>query len=323
METKTLRLSLTMILLLIIALPISTALCADEGTSSGTATVGNSTPTVTNSDIWNMAETSSVNNTEIIVDTEYHINCTVTDNNQLNDLENVTFIIWEDTYADEGSADSNVNHYTFAYLNDTDAWDEIGPDAGGNSHLISANCSDPADHSQTSGEFKLAFKLHATANHTDSNSWVTKIIANDDQSNGTQQIIVFGVAFAFDITVDDASHGWTGLTAGQNDIQITNPVDNDIDITITCNDEFDVQAKGDGDLTSGSNTIGLGNVTIHKDTLGSSISLTTSYADIGGLTAQTGNVEAQGYYFTLWIDVPLGTADGSYTYELYVKVVEA
>lgn len=323
-RTKTLsRLVLAMFLALLIAFPFSLKVYgADEGTSSGTANVGNAAPTVTNSDIWDQAESASKNNTEIVVDTEYRINCTVTDNNQLNDLENVTFIIWEDTYANEGDSDSNVNHYTFMYNNATDAFDEIGPDGAGNSHLVSANCSDPADHSQTSGEFKLAFKLHKTANHTGSNSWKVKIYAYDSDTSGNQSIVIFGVAFYLEITVDDSSHAWAGLSPGQSDVLITSPGDNDIDVTVTANANFDLQAKGSGNLASGGNTIGLGNVTIHKDTLGSSASLTTGYLDIGGLT-DLASGESQSHSFKLWIDVPNGTADGAYTYTLSVKGVEA
>jgi len=311
-----------MLVIVMLVATASVGYCADTGTSSGTASVGNAAPTVTNSKIWDSTETTNKNNTELTVDTQYRINCTVTDNNQLYDLENVTFIIWEDNAVDEGSSDSNFTHYRFKYINDTDTWDEIGPDGTGNSHLISGSCSDPADHTQTSGTFKLAWKLHKTGNHTGTNSWKVKIYAYDGSSSGSQQQIVFGVAYYVEITVDDSSHAWAGLTPGQTDVLITSPADQDIDITVTTNAKFNVQAKGSGALTSGPNTIGLGNVTIHKDTLGSSVSLTTNYANIGGLTSQNSG-QNQAKSFKLWIDVPSGTPDGDYTYTLTVKVVEA
>lgn len=312
--------ALVLLLAMCIMLPVQIVLAASSGTSDGSAIVGNASPTVTNSGLYD--DGTNKNNTNIDVYTEYHANCTVTDNNQLYDLENVTYIIWEDTYADEGSSDSNVNHYTFAYLNDTDTFDEIGPDGAGNSHLVSGSCSDPADHTQTSGTFKLAFKLHKTANYTASKTWKIKIIAYDGTTSGNEQKLIFGVTFYLEITIDDASHQWSSLSPGDSDQLIDTPSDGDIDVTVTTNANFDLQAKGDGDLTKTGASIGLGNVTIHKDTLGSSVSLTTSYADIGGLTGLSSG-EDQAHSFKLWIDVPSGTEEGTYTYTLHVQGVQA
>jgi hypothetical protein len=310
--------------LIMCMLALALAMPAYAGnTSQGTASVGNAAPTVTNPGLWDSGETSNKNNTALTVYTEYHVNCTVTDNNMLYNLANVTFIIWEDTYADEGSADDNVNHYTFAYLNSSDSWDEIGPDGAGNSHLVSGSCSKPADRSATSGVYKLAWKLHKTGNYTATATWKIKIIAYDSATSGSVQTLVFSVAFYAEVDIpSDTTHGWSGLTPGNTDVQITSPSDGDIDITVTANAAFDVQAKGSGDLTSGSNTIGLGNVTIHATTLGSSVPLTTSYADIGGLTSQASG-ESLDKSFKLWIDVPNGTPDGEYTYTLTVQIEQA
>jgi hypothetical protein len=293
-----------------------------EGTSSGTATVGNAAPTVSSLGLWTVAP-ADANNTNLNVDTEYWANCTIGDNNQLYDIKNVTYYLWEDNEVNVDSADSNVNHYTFAYLNATDAFDEIGPDGAGNSHLVSANCSDPTDHSATSGEYKLAFKLHKTANYTASISWKVNITVYDGaDATANAQSLVFGVNAYYELTVDDASHGWTSVAAGSNDNLIDSPGDGKIDVTCTTNNQFKLQAKGSGDLTKGSDTIGLGNVTIHKDTLGSSISLTMSYADIGGITSETRG-ESQAKSFKLWIDIPSGTPSGAYTYTLSVQITGA
>jgi len=308
-----------------IVFPTGAVFAASSGSSDGSAQVGNTAATVINLGFYDSADSVDQNNTSIDVWTEYHVNCTVTDDNTLNDLENVTYIIWEETYADEGSADSNVNHYTFRYVNDTDAWEEVGPDAAGDSHLVSGNCSDPADHAATSGTFKLAFKLHKTANYTAlTTAWKIKIIAYDSDTSGSNQQLFFDVNFFVELTVDDSSHAWSSLNPGDTDVLIDTPADGKIDVTATANAEFDLQAKGSGDLTKtgGGTPIGLGNVTIHKDTQGSSASLTESYADIGGLTGLSSG-ESQVHSLKLWIDVPLGTEHGTYTYTLDIQGVKA
>jgi hypothetical protein len=312
--TCTVGIILAVLLLAFVVQPIFA-----EEPCPGTATVGNAAPTVTNPGLWNSADTSNLNNTNLNVETEYHINCTGTDNNQLYNLKNVTFIIWEDTYADEGSADSNVTHYTFAYLNSSDAFDEIGPDGGSNSHLVSGSCSKPADRTQTSGVYKLAWKLHSTGNYTATKTWKIKIIAYDATTSGNVQTLQFGITFYSELTINDGAHAWAGLAPGNTNVLITTPGDGKIDVTVTANANFDIQARGSADLAYDGNTIGLGNVTIHKDTLGSSIPLTTEHVDIGGLT-NLASGEDQAYSFKLWIDVPNGTSDGEYTYTLYVQV---
>jgi len=311
----------TLALTLLLLFHVDAAYGAYEGTSSGSATVGNAAPTVTNPKLLDATDTTNKNDTNMDVWTEYHVNCTVTDNNQLYDLTNVTFRIWEDTYADETSADSNVNHYTFAYFNNSDSFDEIGPDGSGKSHLIIGTCTKPSNREATSGTYKLAWKLHKTGNYTSNKTWKIKIIAYDSSTSGSIQQLIFGVTFYRELAVNDASHGWSHLIVGTNDNLIDIPSDNDIDVSVTANAKFKLQAKGSGDLTSGSNTIALGNITIHKDTLASSVSLTTSYADIGGLT-NLASGENQAHSFELWIDVPSGTPDGTYTYTLYVQVVQ-
>jgi hypothetical protein len=99
-------------------------------------------------------------------------------------------------------------------------------------------------------------------------------------------------------------------------------VDLDIDLTCTSNAIFKLQVKSwNATLTSGSDTFDIGNVTIHEDTLLSAVPLTVGYLDIGGLDNEAVG-EAVNKAFTLWIDVPVGTPAGSYTYVLAVQGVE-
>jgi len=293
----------------------------NEGTSAGTAVVGNAAPTVSSPGLWTVVPVDA-NNTNLSVDTEYWVNCTVGDNNQLYNIANVTYFIWEDNEADVNSADADATHMTFAYLNASDAFDEIGPDGGGDSHLIPANCSDPADHSATSGTYKLAWKLAKTANYTASISWKVNVTVYDGASETANvQTLIFGVNAYYELTVDDAAHGWTGLASPSTDTQITTPIDGNINVTVTANNNFKLQAKGSGDLANGTNLIGLGNVTINETSLPGT-PLTTGYLDIDGLTNEARGA-SQSKTFILWIDVPAGTAVGTYTYVLSIQAASA
>ena len=242
---KTKALILIFFLFALIITPIITHSAAED-TSEGSAEIGNDVPSISNP---SLTDTSVVNKdgAQIDVDVEYWVKVTVTDNNKLTDLDNVTYIIWGPS-STEGGADSETNHYTFSYTQATDTWNEEGPGSA-DEHLVMGNCQDPADQQQTSGDFRLAFKLNKIAEHTDTNTWTIKVIAYDDQeASDSDSSLDFGVNFYCEITVDDGTHGWSGLSPNDSDILITSPGDGDIDCIITANANFDMEAKGDDDL---------------------------------------------------------------------------
>jgi len=316
MKGKT-ALTIVVSILLVLAI-ISVA----SGDSAGTAQITSASPTLSSPQLWNAAETVDKNNTALTVNTEYHINFTVSETNSLADLNNVTIKIWETTYAVEGDADSERNHYTFTWTESTSSWS-----SSPSGFVTTANCKDPAAASiATSYTFTCAFDLSKVANHTSSNiAWQIKIISYDDLGNSdTDSSLKFGVAFYSEIAITDTTHTWTGLVPG--DIDKTVDGDGDIDFTVIANDEWDANAKSNAsNLVSGSNTIGIENLSIHKDTLGSAVALTTSWGDLGGLTTQsppTAEASPVSTHCTLWLDVPNGTLPGDYVYTLQLQIVQ-
>jgi len=308
-----------LLLMLFVVFPVIRVALA--GSSSGSATVVNVAPSIFSPQL---TDTSSNNKagSQLDVNVEYWVSFTVSDPNSLADLDTIVIKIWGPS-STEGGADNAANHYTFRYVQSTDTWEEVGPDSGG-SHLISADCQDPADQTQGSGTFRLAFKLAKIAERATTASWTIKIIVTDDSSaSDSDSSLTFGVNFYSELIVNDASHGWSGLTPGASNVALTSPADGDIDITVTSNAAFNVQVKGSGDLSDGQgHTIPLSNIKVHKDTLGSAVSLTTSYQNVGGLTSLPAG-ENQAYSFMLWITVPNPCPAGTYTYTLYIQVVEA
>ena len=298
-------------LLLILTPNLPLVLAATSGDSSGTVGVSNVTPTIA-TPAW------THDGEQIDPYTTYTVGWTIGDKNTLADLTLVTIKMWDSGTTTEGGADSAVNHYTFTWTEATSAWAEVGPDGGG-SHLVSGSCDDPSDKTAGSYAFVLGFKLAKSAQKTATATWHIKVIVTDDGSNSANRDTeTFGVNSYKDITIDDATHSWSSLTPGDSNQAIGTPVDGKIDFTVTSNDVYDIQAKGTTP-TSGSDTIAVGQIKVHKDTLVSASALTTSYADVGGLTDQSAG-ESVGLNLKLWITVPNPQKAGSYTYTLSIQV---
>lgn len=287
-------------------------------TSGGTATVGGVDPVLSAVDITDTGDVTK-DGLQIDVNVEYRIECTVTDPNGLTELDDLVFTIWDTGTSTKAGADSVSDHYTFEWDQTTDTWSEIGPGAS-DEHLVSGSCVDPAS---LPGEFKLAFKLDKVAQHGDTALWDIDITVTDDATGtDTDATLGFGVTFYSEISVTDGTHGWTGLSPSDTDVLLTSPGDFDIDVTTTQNGLMDIQGSGSGALAKGGDTIPLANVKIHKDTLGTAVSLTTSPTDIGGLTSIPAGT-ATASVIALWITVPAECPPGDYTYTLTVGTEHA
>jgi len=291
--------------------------------SSGTAEVLDATPALAGLYLRNAAETVDKAGTAISIDTEYHIKFTIEDDNSLANLNNVTIIVWNNDTTTENGANAETNHYTITWVESTDTWTSTP-----SGFVITDNCVDPGTGATgTSYVFTCAFDLSKVASHTTSNTaWQIKITVWDDQgASASDSTLQFGVAFYSEISITDTTHSWTGLVPG--DIDKTVDGDGDIDFAVIANSNWDAQAKSNAsNLVSGSNTIGIENLSIHKDTLGSAVALTTSWADMGGLTTQsppTAEASPSNTYCTLWLDIPDGTLPGDYVYTLQLQIVEA
>jgi hypothetical protein len=304
--------------LLILALVLPALASDSEKTNGGSAIVGNATPTVTNPMLHNSPGTSDLNNTNVDVNTEYHVNCTIGDGNSLLDILNITYYIYDSGAVAYNAADANATHYTFLYLNSTDVWSEVGPGPS-NIHIVTGSCTQPGTKTTTSGEYHLAIKLALRADYTATKVWKIRIdvfdLANDTASLET---LVFGVNAYYLLTMIDPTHEWAGLVSPSDNNTLTTPVNN-IDLQLTANRQYQLEAKGSGDLDDGSgHTIALENVRFHKDTLADATNMTVGYLDIGGHTGIAAS-EATTKEVWLWISVPAGMPPGTYIYTLTIQ----
>lgn len=300
----------------------STVLAASEDYSEGSATVTSAVPTLSSIELWNQAEDTNVNATALVVNTEYHLNFTVSDANSMADLKNITIRVWNTDYTTENGSNTERNHYSYTWVESTDTWTSYP-----SGFINAAACADPGTGGGGSSyEFRLAFDTSKVANYTATNTkWQASIFVWDDSDNAdNDKTVKFGVASYFEISITDTTHSWSSLTPNTNDNALDG--DGDIDFTVIANTFWKAQAKSNASvlISELSDTINIGNITIHKDTLGSSVSLTTSYADVGGLTSQnppTAEASPVSTLCTLWLDVPNGTPPGTYEYKLYLQVV--
>jgi hypothetical protein len=307
---------------LVLALALVTVPIVFAGdTSTGEAIVGNAAPTITTAGLYTTAS-ADANNTNIDVNVEYWANWTGGDSNTLYDIVNFTVKIWESGTSTENGSDANADHYTFMYSNSTDAWTEVGPDAGG-SHLVSGDCQKPADRSVSSGVYRLAWKLATTGAYTATKTWKISIFVWDSGSNAaSNKTVIFGVNFYSSLSIDDTSHQWAGLSPGSTNATLTTPADTNINVTVTANGLWDLQAQASAaNLVSDGNTIPVGAIMIHDDTLASALNLTVAFVDIGGITGNAAGASIE-KDFMLWITIPAGQASGTYTYTLQCQVAQ-
>lgn len=304
-------------------MPIVSA--ASEGSSEGTATILSATPAITSPELWNEAEDTDKNSSDLTVNTEYHLNFTIGDSNTLADLKNITIRIWHSSEATENDTDAQIDHYSVTWVESTDTWACLP-----SGYIDDTDCEDPGTASGlTSFEFRCAFDLSKVANHTTtgSDTWKISIFVWDDSDNAdSEKTLMFDVTFYAEISITDTTHAWSNLVPGYTN-NVTDG-DGDIDITVISNANYDVEAQGNQSalINQYADEIQIGNITLHKDTLGSSIPLTVSWADVVGLTGQTAPTDEASptaVAFILWLDTPDGTPAGDYEYKLEIRITEA
>ena len=177
-------------------------------------------------------------------------------------------------------------------------------------------------HVGTSSEVR--WRVHLSKAMEWSTQWNFAALVYDLEDN-TDTMNYGGVTVSFytELSGTDSSHAWK-TKSGETNVVLSLPVDGQIGFTVITNAVYKIQAKGSADLSGGGGTVGIGNVTVHKETLGSSIPLTLAYADVLGLTSQALPATESGTvtYCTLWIDVPADLPSGQYTYTLYIQLTK-
>lgn len=300
-----------------------------ETSGSGSATVGNATPSITSRSLAANAGGANITSGELTVNTHYWGNTTVADDNTLVDITNIT-ICFNTTAGSRGSFDKEES-YAFQYKNVSSVidWGELT--AGGwvwtgQTYLDEATCSYPT-LTASSGEFKFNISFAKIASHNDGAAWEFYVYIKDTAAATDtmgEDDTWFDFAYYGEYTFA-SSITWTGLTAGDTNEEPgtpTNPINTNV---VACNEPTDINFKGDGDLQKtggGGTTWLLSSVTLGSTGVesGTTFGLSTSYQNLwDAVAAGTENTNKASYWA---IDVPDPCIAGEYTFTYYINVVE-
>ncbi len=279
----------------------------------------NPPPTILDLRLSGISDTTNI--TQIDTYTWYDWEINVTDAESLNDIANVTIRIKDtpsDSIVSASPAYNRTGEYWFTYLSTTNVWNWYSGATwtATSDWLDNANCAYPTK-TETSGYYLFRVKLAKSA--VQGAAWAFQAYTYDSSNNVASKnftAITVNAYSSLVILAGNTTHTWANALGGTNDNLLDQGA---IYFNVTANFLYKIQAKGSGNLLHGSDYMVLANVTIHKDTLASSIPLTTGYADVGGLTSQ-----ALGEDVTLslkvWLDVPSNQPVGDYVYTLTMQI---
>ena len=265
--------------------------------------------------------TSETNITSITVNTWYDWEANITDSNTLNDIVNVTIRIKQNptnTIIEDTPAYNESTNYWFRYVNSTNSWAWYSGSTWTTCDWLNTSACAYPTKTGTNGWYLFRIRLSKVARYN--SQWEFSGLAYDSNQNSASKVFSdISIAMYDEMIMITSEHHWTNILVGATNVLVD---EGTILFNVTCNYQFDIQARSnDTYARNGSYTIGIGNVTIHKDTLGNAVSLTTSYADVGGLTNQntyTSNVQ---YSLKLWCTVPEGTEPFLiYRYTLQIQI---
>jgi hypothetical protein len=285
-----------MLLIFITALvPVQMALAQNSDTVTGTVTVGNAAPVVSDVELVDSAYASETNllpnNTDI-----FGFNATIADANTLDDLTNVSFYIFDDSVHGAGGADDwnslTPNGYDLIRITWTETGDSWAIAQGSNTEWTMQTPQDPgADSALTTYEFTARFDAsRATTADTD---WNITVLAYDDQDAFDTDVgALYAVDNYFEISWSSSTFAWGSVTSlSTNNTMVAN-----ITVTIRANAQWEVRLLG-GDFTAG----GEGDVDIDTND--------TVVWDENGLEGGTDNLWLRNSYNTL-----TGTFDNQAAY---------
>ncbi len=313
------------------------------------ATVSTDAPIITGFDITDASDTSFMH-AQLDVSTTYYFNVTVNDDNGWADIQWINIRIWFDNESSEISFDQQnawgnyravLNYTNGAPLSDPALSEWSAPEGN-----IVYNPGDSSNFTNTANQnytFKLSFQLNeqirqandpvnsGTSNYDDLGSWNAEVRAIDSSVTVTNQDNATGVYHEFGVfqftNVSIASNWNAGTIAPGGEgtsaaVTVTHKANRNYTMTVW----FDSQLTGPG-------TIDVSNINITAaGDANDAITSDLSFAGLGEANERyihgsastnrthnfTLNEETTGVQFRVY--VPFGTAAGTYTANLTIKV---
>ena len=310
-------------LLLLTSFLASVAYGAD-GTSDGTINVVTEC-TITSPELLNAGE-SSVNASALTVNVKYHVNCTVSDEDGMDDIMFVNVQAWLAASANENDTVDENLVYSFWW----NGSDQLFYDYG-TGWLDDANWHGSASAALTQYEFCFQWDYSKVATYSNgaNTGWAISIWANDTEGNsyhlGEDLCLNHGIAEYTELTGLSATHSWSALAVGSTDNALTAP-GSSLSFTGIANRVWNVTAKSNATVAKDMTynyELGIGNVTVNgADNAGASAALSTSDVDVPNLdaiaipSAEAGTAED----CYMWVDIPAAQQPGAYEYKLTLTV---
>jgi hypothetical protein len=267
-------------------------------TSNGSVIINSTAPSVTA-----IALPSSTD-----VDVYFYINATVSDDNTLNDIDNITFYIYNSNYSAWDGTDNVTDHFTLTYINSTDTWT-----SSPSGYVDSANSIEPSDKTVVSGDYKAYFKFSTVSQYVGA-YWYVKAKATDNDANeGTMTSTAFEVNKYFSLDISETDFNFGSVNPGTDDIEIADPAAHYLTITAVTNYNYTMQLS-----RSSWNSLD-SKFTITRDA-GDGTEIKTSAADWktnqDAPSAEAGTT----HQLYLFLDVATGVPDTTYTFTLTATI---
>ncbi len=321
--------------ILLAMIPTMVLAASDQGSITGEYTLGDSAPTVDNVTLYTTANATA---TTMIPETEFVVKVTVTDNNTLRDLDNVTVTIFYDADGSyvPGDVPSNGNPQTCGIItcSSSDNWSthSWATDFGGSTRWAfdSGSSVIPTDMNASTGTFEFYFTPGAVATMTVTPSrWHIYAKAVDSSSeSGTNYQANLQMAWYGELDITPPTTvTWNNPTAGMTDAPATQTVS----VKYIANGAYNSKVAATG--TWGSATLITDNSTLgsndfrlkayRDNTPGSAVivqNYSTSYSDpiySGEQTTEAGNpIDTN----TLWLSLGSPFTNGTYSGTIYYKI---
>lgn len=273
---------------------------SSEDNSGGSVIISNTGPDVTAVEL-----TSS----SFDVATNIYINASITDINELNDLDTIIYYIYNSNDSTWDGLDDITEHYTIMYDDSSDTWScsPSGYLTDGYNNIV------PSDKSQISGAYKAYFNFSTVAHYV-GQYWYVRVWANDSAGQSDfMSSSAFTVNKYTSIDINEATFNFGTIAPDTTDNVIADPGDGNLTINVVSNYNYTLRLKTSAWSSYDSK------FTITRDA-GDGTEITESYVDWQINQAPETTEAGEDRNLALFLDVASGVPADSYSFTLYAEI---
>lgn len=235
MKTEIFGLAFALVMVVAIGATALPAMAA-ESSSEGAFTLSNAAPDVTSVVLYELDETTTT--TSMTPQTEYAVKIEAGDTNTMNDIRYVTVVIQKHEFS---GSDDVSDQATYQYDRDASPeWRLVGP-LSTTWSIDEPDCTVPGDLTAMSGTWGLHFTPGKIAREA---TWDIEVTVEDDAAaTDTLSQTDLTMQWYGEITAVDNSFGFGIVDLSESDQPITDPTDNDVDVTAIANGNYKLESK--------------------------------------------------------------------------------